>query len=146
MSDSFDRTRRVFQRMRERLALYSENAQRNLELLEKEIHQARLENIENVNRKLELFVQEFNDPHLERLVPPPFGERLLLLILTKEERVNIPGDLAEECKEIAAKHGERYARIWYYKQVAASAWPIIYKAIRWGGLAWAGDWIRRHIS
>lgn len=77
--------------------------------------------------------------------PPQLGERILLLILTKEERVNIPGDLEEEYRGIATKHGERYAKLWYYKQVAASAWPMIRKAARWGLLASVGEWIRRYI-
>jgi hypothetical protein len=77
--------------------------------------------------------------------PPLLGERILLLILTKEDRVNIPGDLAEEFSEIAAKHGNRYAELWYYKQVAASAWPMIRKAIRWSLLASVGEFIRRII-
>lgn len=79
------------------------------------------------------------------LLSPQLGERLLLLILTKEERVNIPGDLEEEFKQIAAKHGARYAKLWYYKQVAASAWPMIRKAVRWGLLASIGEWVRRII-
>ncbi|MGB8510439.1 MAG: hypothetical protein WCD76_18845 [Pyrinomonadaceae bacterium] len=78
-------------------------------------------------------------------MPPQLGERLLLLILKKEERVNIPGDLAEEFTEIAARHGERFAKLWYYKQVAASSWPMIRKAVRWGLLASVGEWIRRII-
>jgi hypothetical protein len=80
------------------------------------------------------------------VVPPQNGERLLLLILrTKEERVNIPGDLEEEYRVIAAKHGTRYAKLWYYKQVAASAWPMVRKAVGWGLLASIGAWIRRII-
>lgn len=78
------------------------------------------------------------------LVAPKVGERLLLLILTKEERVNIPGDLEEEFAEIAAKHGERFAKVWYYKQVAASAWPLVRKALRWGIIIWGQDWIRQN--
>lgn len=74
--------------------------------------------------------------------PPQLGERILLLILTKEERVNIPGDLAEEFAEIAAKHGARYAKLWYYKQVAASVWPMIRKAAGWGLLTTVGAWIK----
>lgn len=75
--------------------------------------------------------------------PPRLGERILLLVLrTKEERANIPGDLEEEFKEIAVKHGARYAKLWYYKQVAASAWPLIRKAVGWGLLASVGGWIR----
>lgn len=76
---------------------------------------------------------------------PRIGERILLLILTKEERVNIPGDLEEEYRGIAAKHGARYAKLWYYKQVAASAWPMMRKALGWGLLASVGTWIRRLI-
>ncbi|HEV2863071.1 MAG TPA: hypothetical protein VGX48_18795 [Pyrinomonadaceae bacterium] len=78
-------------------------------------------------------------------VSPKFGERILLLILTKEERANIPGDLEEEFRQIAAKHGERYAKLWYYKQVAASAWPIIWKVARWGVIGSLGAWIKRLI-
>jgi hypothetical protein len=75
---------------------------------------------------------------------PRLGERILLLVLrTKEERVNIPGDLEEEYRGIAAKHGARYAKLWYYKQVVASAWPMVRKAVKWGALAWASALIRR---
>lgn len=78
--------------------------------------------------------------------PPQLGERMLLLILrTKEERANIPGDLEEEFAQIAAKHGARFANVWYYKQVAASTWPLVRKAVRWGLLASIGEWIRRAI-
>lgn len=77
--------------------------------------------------------------------PPRISERLLLLIMTKAERANIPGDLEEEFKQIAAKHGARYAKLWYYKQVAASAWPLVRKAVGRGLLASIGAWIRRYI-
>jgi hypothetical protein len=78
--------------------------------------------------------------------PPQLGVRLILLVLrTKEERANIPGDLEEEFKQIAAKHGARYAKLWYYKQVVSSAWPLIRKAAGWGLLASIGAWIRRLI-
>jgi UDP-GlcNAc:undecaprenyl-phosphate GlcNAc-1-phosphate transferase len=80
-----------------------------------------------------------------RSAPPQFGERLLLLILTKDERANIPGDLEEEYREIAERHGGRFAKLWYYKQVAASAWPLLRKAARWGLLASLGAWIKRLI-
>lgn len=77
---------------------------------------------------------------------PRLAERILLLVLrTKEERANIPGDLEEEYRDIAAKHGVRYAKVWYYKQVASSAWPAILKIFRWGLLISAWAWIRRLI-
>jgi len=105
--------------------------------------------IESIGRAL---VQErnsvvimFEAHETKSSTPPLLGERLLLLILTKEERTNIPGDLAEEFTEIAAKHGERFARVWYYKQVAASAWPLVRRALKWGLLASFGAWLRRLI-
>lgn len=77
---------------------------------------------------------------------PQFGERLLLLLLrTKEERANIPGDLEEEFKQIAARYGARYAKLWYYKQVAASVWPLMRKAVGWGLLASVAEWVRGRI-
>lgn len=78
-------------------------------------------------------------------MPPPFGVRALLLILNKDERINIPGDLEEEFAEIATKHGARFAKVWYYKQVAGSAWPMIRKGVRWGVWAWIGEWLRQRI-
>lgn len=79
------------------------------------------------------------------IAPPQLGERILLLILAKEERVNIPGDLAEEFAEIAAKHGVRFAKVWYYKQAVISAWPMLRKAVRWGLLAWIEEFIRQRV-
>jgi len=76
-------------------------------------------------------------------LPPQLGERLLLLILTKEDRANIPGDLEEEFAQIAAKHGARFAKVWYYKQVATSTWPMIRKVAKCGVLTIIGEWIRR---
>jgi hypothetical protein len=77
---------------------------------------------------------------------PRLGERLLLLVLrSKEERNNIPGDLEEEYREIAARHGVRYAKLWYYKQVVSSALPAIRKIVRWGLMVSAWAWIRRLI-
>lgn len=80
-----------------------------------------------------------------RIIPPQLGERILLLILSKEERINIPGDLAEEYAEIAEKHGKRFAKVWYYKQVGTSAWPLIWKCLKWGVWTSIGAWIRRII-
>jgi len=75
--------------------------------------------------------------------PPRFGERVLLLILSREERINIPGDLQEEFACIAAKHGYPYASIWYYKQVGASACPLVLKLVKWGFLVSAWRLISR---
>jgi sugar phosphate isomerase/epimerase len=72
------------------------------------------------------------------------AEKFLILLLTREERAaNIVGDLAEEYTWIAAKHGVRFANLWYWKQVAASIWPFMTKAFRWGLLASTWEWVRR---
>lgn len=81
----------------------------------------------------------------QRNSPPRLGEKLLLLILPKKDRECMLGDLAEEYVAHQAKYGTRFAKIWYYKQVIGSAWPMIKKAFRWGIIAWIGDWVRRHI-
>jgi hypothetical protein len=92
-------------------------------------------------------VESLNDESkLHTRTPPRLGERILLLILSKDQRINLPGDLAEEYGELAGRHGEGYAKLWYYKQVVASAWPLIYNAARWGVLAWVGRLVRRYIS
>lgn len=80
-----------------------------------------------------------------KLTPPSFGEFSLYMILSKKDRQYVIGDLAEEFAEVLVKFGSRKARIWYYKQVITSAWPLIRKGFRIGLLAWAGEWIRRRI-
>lgn len=153
MTDSSDNRYSVFQRLQNSLAQYSENAHRNLELLEPGMRQARLKNPEKIQHQAELFEEYYRQPYVEIIFrkessyPPQLGEQLLLLILrTKDERINIPGDLAEEYGEIKVKHGARFAKVWYYKQVAASAWPMIRKALRFGLYIWIGEWIRQRIK
>jgi hypothetical protein len=119
-------------------ALARLTARRNDKVLYKKLS-ADLRGVERLARDLRArrkFVADSLASRASKLfVPPLLGERLLLLILAKEERANIPGDLEEEFKEIALKHGARYAKLWYYKQVAASAWPMLRKAVGWGLLA-----------
>lgn len=76
--------------------------------------------------------------------PPVAGEKLFLLILSREERkTNILGDLAEEYSELAQKFGRRFATIWYYKQAAASASPFLHKIAKWGLFLSVGELVRR---
>jgi hypothetical protein len=76
---------------------------------------------------------------------PKLGQYLLYLLLSKKDREYLIGDLDEEYLEVLAKFGRRWADIWYYKQVVASAWPLIRKAAGLGLLASLGAWIRRFI-
>lgn len=77
--------------------------------------------------------------------PPQLGEFALYMILSKEDREYLIGDLEEEFVKVQAKFGTKKARVWYYKQVLTSAWPMIRKALRFGLLAWIGEWFRRRI-
>jgi hypothetical protein len=78
-------------------------------------------------------------------MPPQFGEHILMLLLTKDEHVSILGDLTEVYAEIESKYGERYAKLWYYKEVVASALGLIRKEFRVSLLASFREWIRRSI-
>jgi hypothetical protein len=85
------------------------------------------------------------EPKAEREGSPKFGQYLLYLFLSKKDREYLIGDLDEEYLEVQAKFGRRLADVWYYKQVATSAWPMMRKAVGWGLLASIGAWIRRLI-
>lgn len=78
-------------------------------------------------------------------VPPQLGEKALLMILTKEEREYVLGDLAEEFALYQSKYGVRFAKVWYYKQVVSSVWPILRRTLRLGAFVWFAEWLRRHI-
>lgn len=57
---------------------------------------------------------------------PPFkAEYLLHLILPKEERAAVIGDLVEEYRYIHRRFDRRHADVWFYKQVSMSVWPFI---------------------
>jgi hypothetical protein len=79
------------------------------------------------------------------ITPPPLGEFALYMLLSKEDREYLIGDLEEEFIEVQAKFGSKKASVWYYKQVMTSIWPLMRKGIRVGLLAWIGEWIRRRI-
>lgn len=60
---------------------------------------------------------------------PKVADHLLYLVTSEEYRENLVGDLIEEYSELQARFGERYARIWFYRQVIASFWPLFRRAI-----------------
>lgn len=73
------------------------------------------------------------------------AEKILLLICPQKSREYILGDLAEEYISIAAKHGARFANLWYWKQVITSVWPFLEWVLKWGLLASTWEWIRKLI-
>jgi hypothetical protein len=83
--------------------------------------------------------------HAESSVPPKIGEMALLMLLSKEEREYVLGDLAEEFALYQSKYGVGFAKVWYYKQVVSSTWPVLRRSVRLGIFVWVGVWLRRHI-
>src|SRR6266404_582298 len=79
---------------------------------------------------------------------PPFNaEYLLYLLLRKEEREVLIGDLTEDYGEVNNRFNKRRADIWFYKQVFGSVWPLLRRALlRIGALVWLGRILRRLIS
>lgn len=62
--------------------------------------------------------------------PLRWSEYLLYLVLPKEERETVPGDLLEEYRTvILPKFGVRLARLWFAKQVMSSIWPFLKRRV-----------------
>ncbi len=58
--------------------------------------------------------------------PLRWSEYLLYIVLPKEERESVPGDLLEEYRTvILPRFGVHLARVWFVKQVVASIWPFL---------------------
>lgn len=75
--------------------------------------------------------------------PPRFGERLINLMLSCEEREYLVGDLAEEYVELRVKFGNQFANAWYRRQVYSSLLPLISKSLYRKLSAWVVKWFRR---
>lgn len=73
---------------------------------------------------------------------PMWVEQLILLIIPKKTIEYLLGDLAEEYVEIEAKHGVRFAKFWYWKQVIASVWPFLRKVLGWGLVVTIWEWVQ----
>ena len=76
--------------------------------------------------------------------PPVFAEYVLYLVLDKEEREVVIGDLVQEYNHITQRFGKRRADIWFYKQVMWSLWPLLRRtAVRCAGFVWLARLLRR---
>jgi hypothetical protein len=79
--------------------------------------------------------------------PPANAEYLLHLVLQKEERDAVIGDLNEEYGYILNRFGRPRADIWFYKQVFQSVWPFLRRAIaRAATVVWLSRLLRQLIS
>jgi len=79
---------------------------------------------------------------------PPFNaEYLLYLLLRREDRDIVIGDLLEGYGEVLRRFNKRRADIWFYWQVASSLFPLLRRALfRIGVLVWLGQVLRRIVS
>jgi len=82
------------------------------------------------------------------LTRPPFNaEYVLYLLLRREERDEIVGDLIEAYGKVLKRFDKRRADMWFYKQVIGSLVPLFWRAVlRIGALVWVGRVLRRFIS
>ena len=85
------------------------------------------------------------EPILPR--PPINAEYILYLVLRKDERDVVIGDLIESYGHILRRFNKRRADLWFYKQVIASLIPLLYRQVlKIGALVWLGRILRRLIS
>jgi hypothetical protein len=77
--------------------------------------------------------------------PPLIGQFILEILLSRKEADNLIGDLAEDYNEKAIKYGIPKAKIWFWKQVIGSIWPLARRVVPWGVFAWLVEWFRRHL-
>jgi hypothetical protein len=77
--------------------------------------------------------------------PPTNAEFILHLLLKKDERDAVIGDLLERYPKKVERFGERRAKLWFWGEVIRSLWPLIKRACLKTGLVALGEWIWRHI-
>jgi hypothetical protein len=79
--------------------------------------------------------------------PPINAEYVLYLVLRKEEREVVIGDLVECYHNMVWRFDKRRADVWFYKQVFGSLMPLLRRALlKIGALVWLGRILRRLIS
>lgn len=79
--------------------------------------------------------------------PPMNAEYLLYLLLRKEEREAVIGDLIECYNRMLRRFDKHRADLWFYKQVVGSVFPLLRRSLlRIGALVWLGRILRRLIS
>lgn len=79
---------------------------------------------------------------------PPFNaEYILHILLGRDERDVVIGDLIEGYGKVMVRFNKRRADIWFYKQVGGSLLPLLRRALlRIGTLVWLGRILRRLVS
>lgn len=91
------------------------------------------------NRRLILEVKAEKCVDESYIHPPTRAEKFLYLVLPKNLREYVPGDLEEEFAQIARKFDLRFAKKWYWKQVISSALAVLVRQLtKLAGIAWLG--------
>jgi hypothetical protein len=80
---------------------------------------------------------------------PRNAEFFLWLFLPREGREAAIGDTNEKFEVMLERFGLRRAKLWYWGEVARSAWPLVSyigeRLLKWTFLGSVADWVRRHI-
>lgn len=75
------------------------------------------------------------------------AEFLLWLFLPREGREAAIGDTNEKFEMMLERFGARRAKLWYWGEVARSAWPLVSylgeRLLKWTFLGSVADWVRR---
>lgn len=78
---------------------------------------------------------------------PLNAEFLLWLLLPREGREAAIGDTNEKFEMMIERFSSRRAKLWYWGEVARSAWPIVSylgeRFLKWTFLGSVADWVRR---
>jgi len=95
---------------------------------------------------LNVLVPDLNDSKIVTRLPLN-AEFVFYLLLRKDERDVVIGDLIEDYGTVLKRFGKRRADIWLYKQVIGSVGPLIRRALlKIGALVWLGRILRRLVS
>ena len=87
-----------------------------------------------------VFCFKFFKAELEGLLPAEFVMRLLL---PRENREAIIGDLTEEAEGICERFGPKHAQIFWWCEVAKSVGPLLWRSVQRLLTLGVFDWIRR---
>jgi hypothetical protein len=99
--------------------------------------------------QLKLWELTFTSVTKPRVIKPPINaEYLLYLLLKRDEREYVIGDLIEDYYEVLNRFNKKWrADLYFYKEVMRSIGPLFWRALlRISTLVWLGRILRRLIS
>src|SRR5262249_5332073 len=103
--------------------------------------------------KVRLCSQECYHRHTETedgMNPPAIAEFGLCFFLAKKQREAVPGDLAEQYRQMHERFGKNAASAIYVKDALLSLLPLFTgnftRLLKWASIGWIGDCLRRLFS